>query len=88
MWKNADSEKQIILVFWGGYQMWASFPGIRKNASYCKKCVFANMNENQKAIHWSVSANTALHSPVSLMEMLFSEQPKGKGIVIWQIGKV
>lgn len=85
MWRSVDSEKQIILVFWGGYQTWALFPGIRKSASYCKKCVFANVNENQKTIHWSISAYIALHSPMSLMDMLFSEQPKGKGILIWQI---
>lgn len=65
MWKSANSEKQMILFPFWGCQSQALFPGIRKIASYHKKCVCVNVNNNQSTIHWSVSANIALHLPLS-----------------------
>lgn len=65
MWESASSEKQMILFPFWGCQSWTLFPGIRKIASYHKKYVCANVTKNQSTIHWSISANIALHSPMS-----------------------
>lgn len=37
----------------------------KKKASYHKKCVCADVNENQLSVRWSFSANVAFHSPLS-----------------------